>query len=308
MEQDKQKKSLRPEAVMAVIALVCLVGLIVVVALCVPHFTQASDPESLLQHIREEEQNREEVDPLEPTEEFVEETTEPTIPPEANPYSKWDFQYDRSNYLYCTRQDSFPGIDVSSFQGEIDWKQVKQSGIRFAMIRLGYRGYTEGGLRMDSRFEENIRGALEAGLEVGVYFFSQAITPGEAEEEAEFVLEALEGYELAYPVAFDWEPITPGKEARTDALDGETLTQCAAAFCRRVSQAGYVPQVYFNKELGYLVYDLAELKDWSFWLAEYDTAPDFYYGFDLWQYTHAGSVAGIQGNVDLDLDLRSVLN
>lgn len=152
MEQEKQKKSLRPETVMAVIALLCLVGLIVVVALCVPHFTQAADPESLLQHIREEAQNREEVDPLEPTEEAAEETTEPTIPPEANPYSKWDFQYDRSNYLYCTRQDSFPGIDVSSFQGEIDWKRVKESGIRFAMVRLGYRGYGMAGNMVEDEY------------------------------------------------------------------------------------------------------------------------------------------------------------
>ena len=228
----------------------------------------------------------------------------------VNGYAREEFSADengRVSYVHNGLRAK-EGIDVSSYQGEIDWEAVAADGVNFAMIRLGYRGYTEGGLWMDSRFEENIRGALEAGLEVGVYFFSQAITPGEAEEEAEFVLEALEGYELAYPVAFDWEPITPGKEARTDALDGETLTQCAAAFCRRVSQAGYVPQIYFNKELGYLVYDLAELKDWSFWLAEYDTAPDFYYGFDLWQYTHTGSVAGIQGNVDRNLDLGSVLN
>ncbi len=200
------------------------------------------------------------------------------------------------------------GIDVSFYQGEIDWEAVAADGVDFAMIRVGLRGYTEGGLRVDGRFAENIQGALDAGLEVGVYFFSQAITPEEAEEEADFVLEVLEGYQITYPVAFDWEPITPGKEARTDDLDGETLTRCAAAFCQKIAQAGYTPQIYFNQELGYLAYDLAELKDWSFWLAEYDTAPDFYYGFDLWQYTHTGSVEGIQGNVDRNLDLGSTLN
>lgn len=200
------------------------------------------------------------------------------------------------------------GIDVSFYQGEIEWQAVAADGVEFAMIRLGYRGYTEGTLQFDSRFAENIRGAAEAGLEVGVYFFSQAITPEEAEEEADFVLKALEGYEITYPVAFDWEPITPGKDARTDGLDGETLTQCAAAFCRRVEQAGYEPVVYLNQEMGYLLYDLSLLTDWPFWLAEYDSAPDFYYDFMLWQYTHTGTVDGIQGKVDWNLDLRPAVN
>ena len=109
-------------------------------------------------------------------------------------------------------------------------------------------------------------------------------------------------------MAFDWEPITPGKDARTDGLDGETLTQCAAAFCRRVEQAGYEPVVYLNQEMGYLLYDLSLLTDWPIWLAEYDSAPDFYYDFMLWQYTHTGTVDGIQGKVDWNLDLRPAVN
>ncbi|MEA4934510.1 MAG: glycoside hydrolase family 25 protein [Lawsonibacter sp.] len=196
------------------------------------------------------------------------------------------------------------GIDVSFYQGEIDWPAVAADGVEFAMIRLGYRGYTEGTLQMDSRFEENIRGALEAGLEVGVYFFSQAITPEEAEAEANFVLEAIRGHDVTYPVAYDWEFVTPGKGARTDAMDGQTLTQCAQAFCRTIAQAGYAPLVYFNQDLGYLTYDLSQLAEFSFWLAEYNGAPHFYYGFSLWQYTHGGSVAGIEGSVDWNLDLR----
>ena len=139
---------------------------------------------------------------------------------------------------------------------------------------------------------------------MGVYFFSQAITPEEAEAEAAYVLNAVEGYEIAYPIAFDWEPITSGSGARTESLDNRTLTQCAAAFCAKVREAGYTPAVYFNQSLGYLRYDLRELTDYILWLAEYDTKPDFYYHFDLWQYTHTGQVAGIQGDVDLDLDLR----
>lgn len=197
------------------------------------------------------------------------------------------------------------GIDVSFYQGEIDWEAVAADGVEFAMIRLGYRGYTEGSLQLDSWFEENIRGARMAGLDVGVYFFSQASTPQEAEEEADFVVGVLAPYNITYPVAFDWEFITQGNGARTDNLDGETLTQCAAAFCARIAQAGYQPLIYFNQDLGYLTYDLAQLTEYPFWLAEYGGAPDFYYGFSFWQYTHAGTVAGIEGHVDWNLDLRA---
>ncbi|OUQ82273.1 glycoside hydrolase family 25 protein [Flavonifractor sp. An100] len=198
------------------------------------------------------------------------------------------------------------GIDVSFYQGEIDWQQVAADGVEFAIIRLGYRGYTEGNLRLDSRFEENIRGALEAGLEVGVYFFSQAITPQEAEEEAAFVTHALESYSIAYPVVFDWEFITSGGPARSDGMDGLQLTECALAFCQVVEKAGYTPMVYLNQEMGYFTYDLAQMAGIPLWLAEYDSKPDFYYHFDLWQYTHTGTVAGIEGSVDWNLDFRGL--
>lgn len=192
------------------------------------------------------------------------------------------------------------GIDVSTHQKDIDWPSVAADGIDFAILRLGHRGYTEGGLFLDQTFEQNLRGALDAGLEAGVYFFSQAVTPEEAEEEADYVLEVLDGQALSFPVAFDWEPI-PGDEARTDGLDGETMTRCAAAFCKRIEDAGYRAAVYFNQTQGYLRYDLRELTDYALWLAEYDAVPDFYYHFDLWQYSHTGRVDGIQGDVDLDL-------
>ena len=141
---------------------------------------------------------------------------------------------------------------------------------------------------MDQTFERNIQGASDAGLEMGVYFFSQAITPEEAEAEAAYIINALEGCDITYPVAFDWEPIAPDKGARTNELDGETLTRCASAFCKKIQEAGYTPAVYFNQSLGYLRYDLRELTDYCLWLAEYDTKPDFYYHFDLWQYSHTG--------------------
>ena len=117
------------------------------------------------------------------------------------------------------------------------------------------------------------------------------------------MLSALEGYDLTYPVAFDWETVS-SQDARTRGMGGEAITQCALAFCDRVREAGYEPAVYFNQHLGYLYYDLRALTEYPIWLAEYDETPDFYYHFDLWQYTHTGEVDGIQGDVDLNLDLR----
>ena len=194
------------------------------------------------------------------------------------------------------------GIDVSFYQQEIDWQAVAADGIDFAIIRLGYRGYTQGGLFTDNLFIQHIQGALDAGLDVGVYFFSQAITPEEAIQEADYVIDTLDGYPLSYPVVFDWEPIAPGNNARTDGLDNASLTQCAKAFCTRIQESGYTPAVYFNQDMGYLSFDLSELTEFSFWLAEYDSKPDFYYEFSLWQYSSTGTVAGIEGNVDLNLD------
>lgn len=219
-----------------------------------------------------------------------------------NPYDRAGFSLDEKGRV--TYEGARTGVDVSTYQKEIDWQAVAGDGIDFAILRLGYRGYTEGGLFLDQTFETNLRGALDAGLEVGVYFFSQAITPEEAEAEAAYILNAIEGYEVTGPIAFDWEPIAPGNNARTDGLNNDTLTRCAAAFCKKIEGAGYTPAVYFNQSLGYLRYDLRELTEYNLWLAEYDTKPDFYYHFDLWQYTHTGRVAGIEGDVDLDLDLR----
>ncbi len=194
------------------------------------------------------------------------------------------------------------GVDVSFYQKDIDWQQVKAAGIDFAIIRVGFRGYGSSGLiSEDSCFRQNIAGALEAGLQVGVYFFSQAVNVWEAREEADFVLNAIRGYDITFPVVFDWERITNNSSARTNGMPGSTMTLCAQAFCDAVAQAGYTPVVYFNQDAGYLDYDLDLLKDYGFWLAEYRSVPTFYYHFDLWQYTAKGQVPGIEGAVDLNL-------
>jgi len=191
------------------------------------------------------------------------------------------------------------GVDVSSFQLKIDWPAVKAAGVDFAMIRVGYRGYTEGTIQDDPYFAQNIRGALDAGLEVGVYFFSQAITQDEAKEEAQYVLDKIAGYAVTCPVIFDWENVETA--ARSDGMGSVLLTACAKAFCDTVAQAGYTPGVYFNQQYGYQEYDLPSLTAYDFWLAEYAVPPTFVYEFQLWQYTNTGTVAGIEGNVDLNL-------
>ena len=168
------------------------------------------------------------------------------------------------------------------------------------MIRIGGRGYGNGQLYEDTNFEENIEGALDAGLDVGVYFFSQAISVEEAREEAAYLLERIAPYDITYPVVFDWEVI--GKSnARADNLDTDTLGACANAFCEAVAAAGYEPMIYVSLNTGYLKYDLRQIDQYDLWLAEYDDAPTFYYNFQMWQYTSSGTVAGIDGDVDLNL-------
>lgn len=227
---------------------------------------------------------------------------------DVNQYDTACFGVDERGWLTYENdgQSAVVGIDVSAYQEEIDWEQVAGSGVSFAMIRAGYRGYSKGVVMPDKKFEENIQGALDAGLQVGVYFFSQATNVWEAQEEADYILKAIEGYEITYPVAFDWEFIAGNSEARTSGMKAEEVTRCAGAFCDMVSQAGYTPVIYFNQDLGYLTYQLDQLTDYTFWLAEYNARPSFYYHFDLWQYTHKATVPGIQGSVDLNLDFRSV--
>ncbi len=201
------------------------------------------------------------------------------------------------------------GIDVSEHQGEIDWEAVAASGVEFAMIRAGYRGYGEAGtLREDLFFQANMDGALANGIAVGVYFFSQALNAEEAVEEAAFLLELLEPYgpgALALPVYFDWEDITHDT-ARTNGLDGEIITDCALAFTDAMEAAGYAAGVYAYRYLGYFQYDLTRLAGLSLWIGAVGDWPDFYYAHELWQYSIEGDLPGIDGNVDLDLRFERI--
>lgn len=194
------------------------------------------------------------------------------------------------------------GIDVSEFQGEdIDWKQVRESGIEFVIIRLGYRAYGETGeLVLDDMFDRNMQGALDAGLDVGVYFFSQAITPGEAVEEAEFILEHVRGYEIDGPIVYDTEEIK-GDTARTDNNTRQEFTNYCKVFCDTIEQAGYDPMIYANMKWMAFTLDMEQLADYDFWYADYHDVPQCPYEYEIWQYSETGAVPGINANVDLNV-------
>lgn len=229
------------------------------------------------------------------------------IPEESvpkNELTKDNFTADE-NGVPCyngTEYVTFRGIDVSEHQGDIDWAQVKQSGIDFAIIRVGGRGYgEEGKLVADAKFAQNLEGAKAAGLKVGVYFFSQAVTDDEAVEEANFALDLINGAELELPVYFDWEHIVVGEPARTDKLSGAAATECAIAFCDTVAAAGYKASIYTNLDMSYYAYKLDRIADYGFWTAAVGDYPYAYYAFSIWQYSFDGNVPGIQAPCDMDM-------
>ena len=213
--------------------------------------------------------------------------------------------YEKNGFKYYFGEDTWVGIDVSVHQGEIDWKKVARDGVDFAIIRVGGRGYgREGNMYDDLNFEQNIEGALDAGLDVGVYYFSQAITVAEAREEAEYVLERIDGYDITYPVVFDWERIG-GSEARTYGLETDLLCKIANTFCGMIEDAGYKPMIYFNSYCGYVKYDLSKVNQYDFWFARYNDVPGFYYDFDMWQYSDTGKISGIDERVDLNICFKN---
>ena len=201
---------------------------------------------------------------------------------------------------------SSEGIDVSSYSGNIDWKKVKESGIDFAMIRVGGRGYgEEGEMYTDERALEYINGAKAEGIKVGAYFFSQAVSTEEAIEEADYVKTVLGDIKLDYPVAYDWE-IIKDDDARTDSVSASQATECARAFCDRVNELGYTPILYSPSRELYFKYDLSRLADIDIWYCEYANVPIFYYEFSMWQYSATGTIDGIEGAVDLNICFTNV--
>lgn len=219
-----------------------------------------------------------------------------------NPYVNSDFQVDENGIVEYNDGivTSKKGIDVSKFQGNIDWSRVKADGVEYAFIRAGYRGYGSGKMVTDDTFEDNIKGATSNGVDVGVYFFSQAVNEEEAIEEANYVLEAIEGYEVNYPIVIDIEEVTDS-DARTAGLTKEQWTKNCIAFCETIQAAGYTPMIYGNLKTFFIMLDMEQLEEYDKWFAYYDTPVYFPYKFTIWQYTAKGSVDGISEDVDLNV-------
>ena len=201
-------------------------------------------------------------------------------------------EYNDKNYK------SAAGVDVSDHQGQIDWNAVRKSGIEFAMIRVGYRGSTEGHINKDTRFNENIRGAGRAGIKTGVYFFSQAKNKAEAIEEAKFVVRQIRRKDVTYPVAFDMEW---GK--RITGLTIRDRTEITDAFCSVIQKNGFTPMVYGSVSWLYTSIDLKYLTKYQNWVASYAAEPDFIYHYRMWQYAEKGHVNGISTPADLNICL-----
>lgn len=191
------------------------------------------------------------------------------------------------------------GIDVSKWNKEIDWQRVKDAGVEFAIIRCGYRGSKTGALVEDPYFERNIKGAQEAGVRVGIYFFTQAVTPVEAVEEASMVLALCREYKIAFPLYIDTEGA--GGNGRADSLDTEGRTAVVRTFCETIENAGFTAGVYASKSWYENRLHTDELKKYQIWLAQYSRTPTYQGDYGMWQYTSAGTVDGISTLVDFNV-------
>lgn len=229
--------------------------------------------------------------------------TEADIDADAEDTAETEAQSDADNteikHLQNASGNAKVGIDVSKWNGDIDWDRVRRAGVEFAVIRAGYRGSLTGSLVEDPYFVTNMRGAAASGMPVGVYFFTQAVNEVEAVEEASAVIRLVREYELEYPIFIDTEGA--GGSGRADGLDVETRTLVCEAFCRTVENAGYRAGVYGSRNWYNNNLHADRLEDYCIWLAEYRSYPIYQGSYQMWQYTSEGSVDGISGNVDMDI-------
>lgn len=229
--------------------------------------------------------------------------TEADIDAEAEDTGKKDALEDADKSeitkLQNTTANSSVGIDVSKWNKEIDWAQVKDAGVEFAIIRAGYRGSSTGSLVVDPYFEANIKGATQAGVLTGVYFFTQAVNEVEAVEEASMVIELLKEYDIQYPVFIDTEGA--GGNGRADGLDVDTRTAVCEAFCNTITNEGYKAGVYASRNWYNTRLNTEDLEKYYIWLAEYRSEPLYQGSYQMWQYTSKGQIPGIEGNVDMNV-------
>lgn len=205
-------------------------------------------------------------------------------------------------YLENGKKISYVGVDISKQNGDVNFNSVKTAGVDYVMIRLGGRGYSTGQISLDENFKKNIEGAVESGLDVGVYFYSQAITQEEAVQEVNFVIQNLEPYRanVKYPIAFVMEFVA-NDTARIDGLSKEDKTNIATSFLEGVKAAGYVPMLYGDKEWLIKEIDLAKLQSYDVWLTQEEDIPDYPYQYAMWQYATDGVLNGVTGDANLNI-------
>lgn len=218
-------------------------------------------------------------------------------------YSTELFRRDKSKMLYdgdgyTVRQ----GVDISRHDKKVNWKKLKESGYDFVILRAAWRGYQSGILHEDKNFRDNIKGASQAGLDIGVYVFSQAVSDEEAIEEAEFVLGLIKDYDITLPVVYDPENIA-WEEARTDSVSTKQFTRNAVLFCGRVRRAGYEPMIYANLTWQTMRLDLTQLSGCKMWYADYGDVPQTPYHFDYWQHYSPKKVPGVRKKCDVNIML-----
>ena len=208
-------------------------------------------------------------------------------------------------YVENGQVTSYKGIDVSKFQGRIDWNAVAADGVQFAFVRVGNRGYGGGTILDDDSFKRNIEGAIKAGIKVGVYFYTQALNETELMEEVNYVLEKIAPYQIDCPVVYDVE-IVGGEGGRMDELTVEERTHLTKLFCDSIQTAGYKPMIYMNLEMAALRLNLEELEEYDKWFAYYNPELYFPYEYTVWQYSENGKVAGIDGTVDMNISFEPI--
>ena len=221
-----------------------------------------------------------------------------------NPYANIDFKQDEETKIVEAYDDgnlvSSFGIDVSKHNGEIDWETLKTTDVDFAIIRLGFRGFETGKLVLDEQFENNLEGVNRVGMDYGVYFYSQAISEEEAIEEAEFLLENIEGYVLDFPIIIDIE-LSDAYTERNENLTIEQRTDFCIAFCKRIEEAGYETMIYGNVVTFMELLDITRLEQYKKWFAFYDDTYYYPYDFEIWQYSNTGILSGINEKVDFNI-------
>lgn len=221
------------------------------------------------------------------------------------PKNDYDFEKNLTNdngtlFYKDGKRESIKGVDLSKYNGAVDFAKLKDNGIGFAMLRLGSRGYGSGTISLDEKFVEYAQNAQLNGIMIGAYFYSQAINANEAVEEANYIVGAVSGFTVKYPIAIDIETVS-GDEARTDKLTSKERTEVVKTFCDTVKGYGYKPVIYASRDMLISGLNLEDLVDYDVWLSDENTPTDYPYRFSMWQYNKKGKIDGITGDIDLDI-------